>query len=99
MSYTLEAVKHEKLLKELVQLRLAWVRGTFVERVHTEALAMRSRDDLAKVVVMYQEIVKAGVEFLGCNIGWRRKRWRGAPRLRHRDPAQVRCFVEVHGPC
>ena len=52
----------EELPKELVRLRPSRVRESVAERVRMDALAMRSSDDLAKVVVMQHEMVKAGVE-------------------------------------
>ncbi|MBT4608406.1 MAG: sigma-54-dependent Fis family transcriptional regulator [Gemmatimonadetes bacterium] len=40
-----------------------------VERVRAEALAMRTQDDMLKlVVVLYQEMVQLGVQTNGCNI-------------------------------
>ena len=66
-----ESKSREELLEELTELRRARVREGVAERVRTEVLSMRSSDDLAKVVVvMFQEMVKAGVETPGCNIGF-----------------------------
>ena len=66
-----EDKSREELLGELTQLRQARVREGIAERVRTEVLSMRSSDDLSKVVVvMFQEMVKAGVASPGCNIGF-----------------------------
>ena len=62
---------NDQLIAELEEMRRAMAREQAAERVRAEALAMRSTDDLAKVVVfMFQEMLRNGVNAPGCNIGF-----------------------------